>query len=134
MSQVVMPPLPHPLGGPPGRRRSWTAAPRSLVGLDPIGGDDRCSPRARAARRHALVRRRMTLGVLGLGVLAGAVLLAVAPPLGAAVIAPFIVLLAADLGLLVAHEQRRAEQAMSVAFRSARGRSTRPTPRHRLGR
>ncbi len=122
----------------PGRHRPWIGALGALgalVGLDPIGDDGGRSPHARSDRRQALVRRRVTLGALGLGVAAGAVLLAVAPPLGAAVIAPFIVLLAADLGLLVAHEQRRAEQAMSVAFRSARGRGgAYPAPRHRLGR
>jgi len=79
------------------------------------------------------VRRRVTLGALGLGVTVGAVLLGVSPSLGATVLVPFVVLLAVDLGLLVAHAQRRAERTMSLAFRSERAGGARPASHHRLG-
>lgn len=103
--------------GAPHRPRR-TGSLRALVGLDRADVGDRRSPRARSSRRRVLVQRRVTLGALGLGVVIGAVLLAVSAPLGATVIALFVALLVVDLGLLVAHEQRRAEQAMSLAFRS----------------
>ncbi len=104
----------------------------ALVGLDAIGAGDHGSRRLQSEHR-SLARRRITLGVLALGVAAGAVLLAVAAPLGAAVIAPFVVLLAVDLGLLVAHEQRRSERAMSIAFRSHRAGRTSDGQPPRLG-
>jgi len=69
-------------------------------------------------RQRQLRWRKRTLSTMLLGVVLGVVLLAVAPPAGAAVTAIFMLLLVTDLIVLVSRAHRAADRAMTAAFRS----------------
>jgi hypothetical protein len=101
-----------------------------LVGLGKAADVGYRSERPNAIDPKVLLRRRrVTLVALLCGNAIGAVLLLVAPSLGASLITVFGLGVIIDVALLARRQQHVEEWAMTVAFRS-RGRGTSPRITH----